>query len=703
MTQHVVPFLHTPLEAPEFLLFQRATARSGVVLGEEVTPGSSGYLISINAGAVVIDGSYADDDLVKLDAIDLGHITGTDKHYAVYTTYSYVASDPPAARLFLATGGVVPPTQPVLPAGAVKLADIFIPTSATSIASAGVRIVNVPRLWSRADTGELIDRLVMSVGNTIVYTAGTISYDDALGKLYLPQSVVIQALVSTHKLEFQNGPSLIRATVAAAPSGLTVPGTPGSRDVIVYALIDRSTPNTGLSATIKFLNRLSPGSTELSELLDPLNATKIVILGVVSGSRFHSPHIAGGTLPVPDVDNRKFLRNDPAGAHAWNLLDDTLFKGSLHALTFNSGSTTIDAAAKAAIASDLRVVGQRVSMFDSATSSFVDAVWDGANYIVMHGTYDPLATANTITLDIAKHITIKTTAASARDILVSSGRSLDLFANSATGGVRLSQVDTGSLIWLQNDGDIVIAAALDRSLTMGSTGTGTSTLSAANATASVTSAKTTGDAVSITASNAGGRVFVGSQGTIRVEGEGNVSIASVAGNTTLGSDGGTVDVIGDLDVSITSGSAGINILCAGNLDIKSTGGDVFIEAQGGADVYLTGDTMVKINSAFALDKTTATPAGGTSGLSLDAAGKSFIAIAPTGGGVDVASYDNITGGVEGQILIVKNTGGAGKDIAFTELGNIRTESTSISMTPSDVVIFVYDGTNWAQAAPFTQN
>jgi hypothetical protein len=350
MTQHVVPFLHTPLEATEFLLFQKATARSGVVSGSDVSAGGSGYLISIDGGETIIDGSYVSDDLDKIDAIDLGHISGSDKHYIVYQTYSFVASDPPAASLFLATAGAVPPTQPVLPAGAVKLADIFIPASAVTIASAGVRIVNTPKLASRADTGELIDRLVQSVGNTIVYTAGSITYDDAGSKLFFTQSVVIQALVSTNRTQFQEAPPLVRATIPSAVGGLTVPGTPGSRDVIVYALVDRSVPNTGLAATVKFLDRTNPGGTELAELLDPLNYTKIVILATIIGSKIHFHNVEGAGLPLADVDNRKFLRNDPSGVHVWDLLDDVYFKGGSHVGLANT-------TARDAIASDLRKQG----------------------------------------------------------------------------------------------------------------------------------------------------------------------------------------------------------------------------------------------------------------------------------------------------------------------------------------------------------
>ena len=136
MAQRVVPFLHTPLEAPEFLDLWRSTLRNGVVRASEATTGGSGWKVTVKAGEVIIDGSWIYDDLDKIDGLDLGHIAGSDRHYVVYQTYAYAGSDPPATSVFAVTAGVAPPTQPTIPAGAVKLCDIFVPAAAASIEQA---------------------------------------------------------------------------------------------------------------------------------------------------------------------------------------------------------------------------------------------------------------------------------------------------------------------------------------------------------------------------------------------------------------------------------------------------------------------------------------------------------------------------------------------------------------------------------------
>lgn len=360
--QRVVPFLHTPLEAPEFLELWRETIRSGVARASEATAGSAGWMVSVRAGEVIIDGSWIYDDLDKIDGLDLGHVGG-DAHYAVYQTYAYAGSDPPATSVFAVSGAVSPPAQPTIPAGAVKLCDIFVPAAAGSIgtvpginqqdpvqvSTTGVRFVQAPRLWPVQDTGELMDRLIMSVGNTLLFSQGAITFDDTAGLLYLSQPVVVQTLCSTHRQFFNNAPAIVRTTVPAAPAGLAVPGTAGSRDVIVYTLVDRSSPNTALAGTIRFLDRTAPGAPELLELLDSTKRTQLVILGVINGARMFMPGVVG-QIPEPVADVRRFMKNDPGGAHTWELLDDMYFLGGLKAGLANS-------AARDAIAADLRKQG----------------------------------------------------------------------------------------------------------------------------------------------------------------------------------------------------------------------------------------------------------------------------------------------------------------------------------------------------------
>lgn len=350
MTQTVTPFLHTDLDAPTLLAYLRTFVRNGVVSGSQVSAGTSGWLLSIGAGEVLIDSSRVADDLIKLDHIDLGHTTGQERHYAIYQSYAYTNSDPPATSLFAAAAAATPPSQPIIPAGAVKLADIWIPTTATSILHADVRIVNAPPLASRQDTGELLDRLVMSVGNTQIFTDGSIIYDDGTGDLVLSQDVTVQVLVTTKAQEFGAAPSLVRGVIAAGT--YPVPGTSPNRDVLLYAMVNRSTPNDALPITLKFMDRNAPNGANLTEILNPAEYTKFVCLGLVSGTRMHMPGVQG-QLPQPVADERKFLQNRAAGNHVFELAEDTDIVGGLRA---NVADTT----ARDAIPADVRKVGMLV-------------------------------------------------------------------------------------------------------------------------------------------------------------------------------------------------------------------------------------------------------------------------------------------------------------------------------------------------------
>lgn len=361
--QTILPFKKMALTAPNLLEIFQSNFRNGVLRNSEVTAGGSGWLATIKAGEVMIDGSFIEDDADKIDDIDLGHSPGSDKHYVVYQTYAYLDTDTPAASVFASTAGITPPTQPTIPAGAVKLADIFVPAAATSIGtvpginqqdpvqvtSQGVRIVQAPRLWPRHDTGELIDKLVMAQGNTLLYTQGAISYDDALGKLVFSQPVVVQSMCTTYRQSF-NLPSLVRATIPAAPSGLSVPGTPASRDVLVYTVCDRSSPGD-IAATVKFLDLTAPSSAELGELLNQTLKTTIIVLGVIVGAKLFLSGV-NGVLPLADADTRKFLNNAPSGEHQWRLVEAALCKGT--------GRSVADITARDAIAADLREEGMLV-------------------------------------------------------------------------------------------------------------------------------------------------------------------------------------------------------------------------------------------------------------------------------------------------------------------------------------------------------
>lgn len=346
MTTSIFPWYNVDLDAGRFLELFRQVVRSGVVEGSEVTAGSSGWNISINSGKVLADGSVIYDDLTKLNHTNLGHVAGNEGHYAVYETYAYAPTNPPPSPAYL-VAAATPPLQPVVPGGGVKLADIFIPDTATSILSPGVRIVNAPKLFSRDDSGELIDRLVMSIGNTQTRTNGAVNYDDATGNITLTQDLVIEATCSSHRQQFEQAPPLVRGIIPAGT--YAVPGTSPNRDVLVYTLFDRSIPNENLACTLKFLDRNAPDFGNVTEILLPSNHTKIKILGIVSGTRMSLVDL-NGQMPPPDADARKFLRDSADGQHVWELVSDSKSVGGAKA-----GISNITA--RDAIASDLRKQG----------------------------------------------------------------------------------------------------------------------------------------------------------------------------------------------------------------------------------------------------------------------------------------------------------------------------------------------------------
>jgi hypothetical protein len=348
-----------------------------------VTPGSAGWLINIGFGEVIIGGSWIKEDLDQLDAIDLGHPVGNDRHYTVYATYTYTDTDPPATAVYASTAGATPPTIPTIPAGAVKLADIFVPTAATSILHASVRIVNAPKAHGPSkviDTAEIPERLVMSNKNTVMFTDGTFSFDGPTQELRWTQDVIYQAPVSYNR-EVYEDVSLVRATLPAGSSPLVIPGGVGSEDAIVYAIIDRSVPNLAAPLALKVVDLTAVSPTELDDFYDPLNQTKIITIAVVKNGKLH---MGGSIGTIPDLvgaPEGKVLAESPVGASGWQSLKDEWMVGGHRVVVWDEIMyPDAPTALLSLVPASLRKVGMTVRAIGDGSATEVEYVWGGVNF-----------------------------------------------------------------------------------------------------------------------------------------------------------------------------------------------------------------------------------------------------------------------------------------------------------------------------------
>jgi hypothetical protein len=344
-----------------------------------VTPGSAGWLINIGFGEVIIGGSWIKEDLDQLDAIDLGHPVGNDRHYTVYATYTYTDTDPPATAVYASTAGATPPTIPTIPAGAVKLADIFIPTAATSILHASVRIVNAPKAHGPSkviDTAEILERLIMSNKNTIMFTDGTFTFDGATQELRWTQDLVYQAPVSYNR-EVYEDVSLVRATLPAGSSPLAIPGGVGSEDAIVYAIIDRSVPNLAAPLVLKVIDLTAASPAELADFYDPLNQTTIITIALIKDGKLHMGGSVGTMPSLPGTPEGQVLAESPLGVAAYQSLEDEWMIGGLRVVPWSTKSYADAAAAAAGLIDASRLKEGMVARMEVG-GDIEELAWDGA-------------------------------------------------------------------------------------------------------------------------------------------------------------------------------------------------------------------------------------------------------------------------------------------------------------------------------------
>jgi hypothetical protein len=338
MTQTVFPFLHTPIEAPDFIDFYENVYRTGVADGSEVSAGSAGWLITIGFGKVVIGGSYIHDDADKIDGIDLGHTFGTNRHYAVYQNYAYAATDPAPTSIFAVAAAATPPAQPIIPANSVKLADIFIPDTATDILHADVVISNVPKVHGPTnvlDSGRIFEKLIQSNSNSKFFTEGSVLYDNTAEEIQLSDDLILQSFVTHNKTEF-DGPALVRGT-ETGPINLAIPGTLGSKDCIVYCLLDRSVPTTAAVIELKTLDLTATWDPNLADFYDPTLGDQIFVFALVQGNGAGFTDVASGVPSLLGVEGAALVET-PVGNSAFAIFKDEWLQGGLRIVDWDNAT-----------------------------------------------------------------------------------------------------------------------------------------------------------------------------------------------------------------------------------------------------------------------------------------------------------------------------------------------------------------------------
>lgn len=382
MTQFIEPNKKSDLVAPRVFDWLKCL-RTGLLEGFTVTPGSSGLLITIASGRVVIGGTTIYDDLTCNDATLISSAPGTgNRHFLVYAKYTYVDTFPPAAMEIrvVMNSAVAPlkPTAPALPVNGVKLADIFLPEGDTDWTDA--LFVNAPKMPDRgqANGDVLIERLIASNANVICAGGGSIIYDGG-GNITWTQDIKFFALTTTHQEKYFSVPLAVgQILVGASPlTGVT-------DNCIVFTVLDRTAvgdPAAPGNLPLYVLDINAPGSGAWDIFFDPANRDDIFWLAMVIDGELVTRAGVGNSLPSPDVSDQKFLRNDPGGDHLWSLLDggvvkDSYVDGGLHSYEWNSGTyATVYLALDALVAAGLRKEGMIVRMSRASDHVFVDYTW----------------------------------------------------------------------------------------------------------------------------------------------------------------------------------------------------------------------------------------------------------------------------------------------------------------------------------------
>jgi hypothetical protein len=284
MTQFIEPNKKSDLTGPNALTWLQSL-RTGLLEGLTVTKGSSGWLISLASGKFVLKGTNVYDDETRTDdtVLSASFTPGQNSHIVVYATYAYADVYPPTNVVY---GVVIEqaagiPAIPAQPADSVKLADIFIPGTATAITDADVKIVNAPKVPALGtdDADVLLERVVSSNYNLVVTGGGAFTYAPGPDILSWTEDLYLYAQAVTIQERYMSAP----LAVGRIPAGsLTSMGD----NAVAFVAFDRSAiTDVGTPAVLvpKVLDLDDAATSDIADFFNAGTREQIVWLAMTVG------------------------------------------------------------------------------------------------------------------------------------------------------------------------------------------------------------------------------------------------------------------------------------------------------------------------------------------------------------------------------------------------------------------------------------
>lgn len=359
MTQYIEPNRKSDLTQATVRAWLSPMA-SGVLEGFDVTPGSSGFLVNIASGRLVNRGTVIHDDLTRVNDTLVNRTAGQNEHHVIYATYTPAETFPPPSMVIGAVkASAAPPSRPVspnMPADSVKLADIFISSTAVTW-GAGTQIIVTPKLSARGldmtQTEVAVDRLLQANANVIVAGGGGFNYSNPT--LTWDQTIVVSSPTVTARESFFTAP-IARVNIAAGSLGGVGPNS------LLFIVFDRRVPGSVTSQVLRVLDLDNPDPVQRDLFFNPTTRDQIVIVGTLTSGVLSLRGGAGMIVPpAASEPPPKVLHNVPGGQPVWAPVDDTDVVGGMRVVA--------DVAARSAIPGAQKKIGMiAYTQSDGATS-----------------------------------------------------------------------------------------------------------------------------------------------------------------------------------------------------------------------------------------------------------------------------------------------------------------------------------------------
>lgn len=359
MTQYIEPNRKSDLTQATVRAWLSPLA-SGVLEGFDVTPGSSGFLVNIASGRLVNRGTVIHDDLTRVNDTLINRTAGQNEHHVIYATYTPAETFPPPSMVIGAVkASAAPPSKPVspnMPADSVKLADIFISSTAVTWGT-GTQIIVTPKLSARGldmtQTEVAVDRLLQANANVIVAGGGGFNYSNPT--LTWDQTIVVSSPTVTARESYFTAP-IARVNIAAGSLGGVGPNS------LLFIVFDRRVPGSVTSQVLRVLDLDNPDPVQRDLFFNPTTRDQIVIVGTLTSGVLSLRGGAGMIVPpAASEPPPKVLHNVPGGQPVWAPVDDTDVVGGMRVVA--------DVAARSAIPGAQKKIGMiAYTQSDGATS-----------------------------------------------------------------------------------------------------------------------------------------------------------------------------------------------------------------------------------------------------------------------------------------------------------------------------------------------